>query len=386
MADLTNAIPPSIKALAARAVALRWWVLGLLAIGRSLIDATSGLTPIDFGLFGRAGDILLSTDWLDAYNSSFIQTGVISLAIHGAVGLGERIAGIDSRIWFSLVAQVGVTILLVLATRRAVTHIRGECPPWLELCVGVVALIGQTTWTAYISGHPSDAVVAVLWILAAADAREDRPLRAGLLLALSAGFKQWGLLGAPLLLLGPRTTRSIKGFSVQLAGTLAMYAPFFIWGEFNTFDKEWTVASLSLPRLFLPADAFFPWWMRLVQGAFVIVVGVLAARALRDRATAVWIVPAALVIARVLSEPFGNYYHWSAFDLIALVGVAGLLLDGRLWPRVAIGVGLYVELLALYFPAGLAGTMFVYRLLFAGALIAMGIRSSTIRSPAFDSG
>jgi hypothetical protein len=374
---MSELVPPRLRELGGRIVALRWWILGALAIGRGLIDGMSSLTPIDFVLFGEAGRTLLSSHWADAYSSSFIQTGVIQLAIHGGAGLLADALSVHAKLLFALISEVGVTVLIVAATRRAVTHIRGDCPGWLELVVGLVVLIGETSWTAYISGHPSDIAVAMLWIAAAVDARESRTARAGVWLALSAGFKQWGLLGAPILLLGPRNRSTLMGFGVQVATTALMYAPFFLFGDVNTFDKEWTVASLSLPRLFLAENALFPWWMRLVQGAFVVSVGAIVANLMRKRSSAVWVVPAILILARLLSEPFGNYYHWSAFDVIALVGVASLLLAGPMLQRVAIGAGLYVQFLALYLPGWIG---FFYRLAFAAVLIAVGTRRVSISS------
>ena len=367
---------------------MRWGLLGLLAVGRALTDAWSGLNPLDFSHFADAGRLLLSAEWAAAFRSKIIQVGPLQLLIHGALERLGDLTGLDPRTSFSLVVQVGITFFTVLVTRRVVVAVRGTCPGWLELLVGLIVLVGQTSWTAYISGHPSDGVVALLWVLAAVAAREDRVVRSGILLALAAGFKQWGLLGAPILLLAPRAKRTGQGWGVQIAGTLVLYTPFFLFGEVSTLRMKWTVESLSLPRLFLPFGSVFPWWMRAIQGVFVVVVGAVVAKLVRDRSAGVWILPAAIVLARVLSEPFGSYYHWLAFDVVALVGVATMLPGRRGWIPLALAVGLYVELLAYYLPGPLG---LAYRLAFATFLIVQGlrqtgVRSSTSPSLAIDSG
>ena len=373
--DRTLRRSQAFSALLARLIALRWWLLGALAIGRAVLDGTAQISPVDYLLFEDAGRILLSGHWAEAFSNSFIQTGVLQLALHGVQSLLADATGVESKVWFSLTAQVGVTALALVVTRRVVTYVRGHCPGWLELLVGAVILIGGTSWVAFISGHPSDAVVALLWVAAAVDAREDRVGRAGLWLALAAGFKQWGVLGVPALLLAPRLNRSIRGFGAQIAGTALLYGPFFLFGDVKTFDREWTVANMSLPRLFLEENSPFPWWMRVVQGVFVLLVGTIAARATRTRPAAVWIVPLALILARLLSEPFGNYYHWIAFDLIAIVAVASLLVDESARVRVVMGAGLYAALLAIYMPIQLELT---YRLIFAILLIVGGLRIGSI--------
>jgi len=372
---------PALAALGNRIASFGWPLLVLVSLARAVIDGTSGLTPIDYIAFEDAGRILLSSGWADAFSSSFIQIGPLNLAVHGALALLSDATGVDSRLMFAVVVEVGLTAATV-ATFRAVARVVARPPAWIELVVGLVVAVAGPGWIAYISGHPADPFIALAWLWAARFAREGRARPAGLLLALATGIKQWGLLGVPILLLAGDRRRVVAGLLVQACATALLYGPFFLFGDVNTFEKEWTVASLSLPRLFLAPHSFFPWWMRLAQGAFVLLVGVGAALALKNRADAVWLVPLLIVVTRLASEPFAHYYHWLAVDLIALIGVATLVPRLVIRDAVILAVGCYGTMLALYFPSQVG---LLYRLIFLSLLSLVAVRvarSSTIPLPA----
>src|SRR5207237_6993433 len=108
-----------------------------------------------------------------------------------------------------------------------------------------------------VDGHPADAVSPLIWVLAALEARRGRALRAGALIGLSAGLEVWGVLGAPVLLLAPRLREAVKGWAMEAAVVVALFAPFVLAGEFRMFDYEWRVADGTLLGLVLTPGTHF---------------------------------------------------------------------------------------------------------------------------------
>jgi hypothetical protein len=162
-------------------------------------------------------------------------------------------------------------------------------------------------------------VVAGLW------AREGRVLRAGALVGLSAGFELWGVLGVVVLLLAPRLTRALAGACVQSLVVAAMLAPFALAGTFRMFDHEWQATSGTLVGLVVGPGTHFGWPLRLAQASLAVAAGAALAFALRRSAHALWLVPLAAVLVRLLLDPVSFGWYWLEVEALVLVG-AGLVL------------------------------------------------------------
>jgi hypothetical protein len=240
------------------------------------------------------------------------------------------------RRWRSrLVLAIGTALLLLAAARAA-----GATNPML---LGGVGRLGVASGLTRAGGHPADAVLPLIWILAAVDARRGHARRAGVLVGLSAGprdvedprrrcagpcatapgspgrHRGGGRHGSrPVSALPPR--RPLLDALVRVAGDCA-------------------VAAVPVP----PAGTPFGWSLRLAQGAVAVGAGAAVARLLHRSGHALWVVPLAIVAARLLLDPLLISYYLAAPKgpafAGAAAGAAGLLGARRLdAPGAALGV------------------------------------------------
>jgi hypothetical protein len=191
---------------------------------------------------------------------------------------------------------------------------------------GLAAIAGGLTHGAFVQGHPAEAITPLLWVLAAIDARRGRAGRAGLLLGVSAGIELWGVLGLPVLLLAPSLRSAARGVAIAVGIVVAQLAPFAVAGDFRMFDYRWRVSHATLISAFMPAGSHFGWPLRLLQAA--VACGIAAALAVRARRSvhALWLVPLAIALARIVLDPVANGWYWLEVEALTLVGAA-LLLD-----------------------------------------------------------
>ncbi|HZT93313.1 MAG TPA: hypothetical protein VE985_02395 [Gaiellaceae bacterium] len=271
----------------------------------------------DTHLFVGAGRTLLSSHWRDAFSSSTVQAGPLQLALFGSVG--------RSQVALALVLATATVLLLLVAARAA-----GVTNPVL---LGGVGLLGVLSGLTRAGGHPADAVLPLIWILAAVDARRGHARRAGLLVGLSAGLETWGILGVAVLAFAPRRRDALVGTVAAGGAALALFLPFVLGGHFSMLSFEWRVTPPSPLSLFLPAGTPFGWPLRLAQGAVAVSAGAAVARLLRRSEHALWVVPLAIVAARLLLDPLLISYYLAAPKGPVFVGAAagfGLLAARRL--------------------------------------------------------
>ena len=165
----------------------------------------------------------------------------------------------------------------------------------------------------------------LLWMLAALWAREDRVVAAGALIGVSAGLELWGLLGIPVLLLAPRFRRAVLGTFVAAGLVLVPLAPFALAGSFRMFDHEWRVATGTLLGLVVDPGTHFGWPARLLQASLALGAGAAIALRLRRGLHAVWLVPLAVALVRILLDPIAFGWYWLEVEAPVLVGAALLL-------------------------------------------------------------
>jgi hypothetical protein len=275
----------------------------------------------DAWLFVRAGRVLLSADWSRTFANPGIQVGPLQLALYGTVG----------RVPVLMAIVLGVTaVLLVLFTARAA----GVEQPRLLAGVGLAAVATGFTRAGFDAGHPADSLLPLLWILAAVDARRGRTARAGLIVGLSAGLETWGILGIAVLALAPSVRDAARGFVVAVGAAAVLFLPFVASGHFGMSHYRWLVSSQSLVSLVVAPGSAVGWPLRIAQGALALGAGVAVARATRNSRHAVWLVPGAVVVVRLLLDPLDSGYYFVAIEGPALVGLAlagaiGLRLPGR---------------------------------------------------------
>jgi hypothetical protein len=283
--------------------------------------AAAALAPVARGsggdgwLFVSAGRTMLSGGWSRTFADPGIQVGPLQLALFGSVG--------RSSVALAIVLGVAAALLAVAAARAA-----GVERPALLAGVGLVAVAAGLTITGYDSGHPADSLLPLLWILAAADARRGRMLRAGLVLGLSAGIETWGILGVAVLALSERPRDAGRGLAVAAGAAAALFLPFAAAGHFAMGSYRWAVGSRSLLALVLAEGTGLGWGFRLAQAAFALAFGVAIARVTRRSPHALWLVPLAVVAARLLLDPLLSDYYFTALEGPALAGAALLATRG----------------------------------------------------------
>src|SRR2546423_5887534 len=292
-----------------RSSVARVWV-PVLAAAAGVSSLDRGTDPGDLVYFVHRGEQLLSGGWATTFADPMLQSGPLQLVLFGAVRNLTALA---------FVVELGTAALLLLVLGRVGAGDR------LRVAVGLGAVGAGLTHLAFVDGHPAEAVVPLLWVLAALWARDDRVLAAGVLIGLSAGFELWGLLGAPVLLLAPGIRRAAAGLAVEGVVVLAQLTPFALAGRMRMFDYQWRVTTGTLLSLVVAPGAHFGWPLRLLQASVAVGAGAVVAVALRSSLQAVWVAPLTVVLLRVLLDPVSFGWYWLEAEALALVGGAIVL-------------------------------------------------------------
>ena len=282
------------------------------AVGYAL---RNGWTGVDLHAFAVAGRTMLSARWRHTYHSPFFQAGPLELAVAACV---EWIAG-SSRALLAIVCSLTIAAPLVVVTRILAGR---RALPLLVAGAGALAL-GVVT-DPYVHGHFAEPAVGLLWLLAARTARRDRVVLAGLLVGSSAGFELWGILGVTTLLLAPGLRRAALGAAVATAAVCILFAPFVLGGDFHMFAYRWRVTG-GLMGAVLGDGHPFGWSLRLLQGVVTVGVAGALARLVHRSPSAVFAVPFATALCRLLLDPMSISYYFDVATEIALVGAAALL-------------------------------------------------------------
>ena len=278
------------------------------AAGLAFLDR--GTDTGDLVYFVHSGEQLLSGRWADTFANPILQSGPLQLVLVGAVRNVTALAFV--------IALVVAGLLLFVLGRLGVSD-------RLRLAVGLVALAAGLTQNAFAYGHPAQAIIPLLWVLAGISARKDRAVGAGALVGLSAGFELWGVLGLPVLLLLPRFRRAVVAVLVEAAVIAGLLLPFAIGGTFRMFDYEWEISTSSLIGLFVEPGTSFGWPLRLMQAGLALAVGGMVALALRKSIHGVWVAPLVVLVVRLLVDPLTFGWYWIGPLALILVGAALVL-------------------------------------------------------------
>lgn len=283
------------------------WVVP--AAAASVVALLQGGIGLDSALFVDAGKTLLSADWSRAFSHASTQAGPLQLAVFGSIGRSGMALAI---------VLAAVTSLLVVAAANAV----GTKQRALVGGIGVLAVVAGLTRVGYETGHPADAMLPLIWILAAAEARRGRALLAGLLVGLCAGIETWGILGVGVLAVAPRRRDGITGWAAAAAVAAALFLPFLLTGHFAMGTYRWQVTPPSALSLVLPPGTAFGWPLRIAQGALAVSAGLAASRVLRHSPHVLWVAPLAVVAARLLFDPQLLSYYLAGVQGPVFVGAA----------------------------------------------------------------
>jgi len=289
-----------------RSQVARVWVPVLALAGAvAVLDRRSDAGDLHY--FVHQGERMLSGRWAGTFADPTLQAGPLQLLAAGAARSTEVLA---------FVVEIGAAALLLAVLRRL-----GVADRWRVL-VGGAAVVAGLTHGAFVDGHPAEVITPLLWVLAALEARRGRVLRAGALVGVSAGVELWGVLGVTVLVLAPRFRDTAKGVVTAAAVVAAQLAPFVLLGTFRMFDYEWRIAHGTLLSAFVAPGTQFGWPLRLLQAAVACGAGALVGWRLRRSVHAVWLVPFAVVVARILLDPLAYGWYWLEAEALALVGAA----------------------------------------------------------------
>jgi hypothetical protein len=264
----------------------------------------------DLVYFVHRGEHLLSGSWASTFADPMLQSGPLQLAVFGAV---RNLTAL------SFLIQLSVASLLLYVAGRVGAGDR------LRLFAGLLAVGAGWTHLAFVDGHPAEAIVPLLWVLAGVWAHEDRAFRAGALIGLSAGLELWGVLGLPVLLLAPRRRHALAGAAMSGAVGIGLLAPFALAGSFRMFEYDWHVASGTLLSVFVTPGADFGWPLRVLQSVLALSAGASVALTLRRSIHACWLAPLAVALVRVVLDPLAYGWYWLEVEALVLVGAAMLL-------------------------------------------------------------
>lgn len=316
------------------AVATAVVLLPVLVAMAMVSTATSAPQPIDYGLFGPAGAEMLTGHWSRIFGDPLIQAGPLELLPWGVLHL----LGVSGQVGWT-VATTCCSMLTAFLTALVLRP-----TPAADLRSSVLAAGGTlvlsfagpvaVSWNV---GHPSEVLVPLLWVVAGRLALRNRPMLAAGLVAASAGFEVWGLLGAPVVLLAA-DLRLVRSAAVGVAVLAVMWVPFVLAGPFHMFSFAWGVSDRSLIHLLQPSATRAPWSYRLVQGLLALGGGSAVALLLRGRAWGPWAVVVAVVAGRLVLDPVLAAYYWDPV-LVGLMGALVLAVHRRaLVPSLVVAV------------------------------------------------
>jgi hypothetical protein len=273
-----------------------WWVPALVGAGlMAAMDATSDAGDVIF--FAHAGEQLYGSGWSDVYADPTLQSGPLQLAALGALShLADSIGVPLGTVLAYSVGLTAMTAVLGLLTRITANRV-------MLFLAGLAALVCGLSSSAFVDGHPAQLFIPLLWVVAGLSVRRGETVSAGILVGLSAGLEVWGVLGVCVLAASPEARSALRGLAAAVGLTAALFAPFFLLGDFAMLDYSWSVASGTLVSVLVEPGSSYPWAVRAVQAGAAIGVGATVAWALRRRSAVIWAAPLAAVLVRLVFDP-----------------------------------------------------------------------------------
>jgi hypothetical protein len=276
----------------------------------------------DLTFFVHSAERLFSNDWASTYSDPTLQVGPLQLVLLGALDAAAGMFDISSTRLIGAVFGAGVVALFWLLVRRLLDGRGGR---WALIAAALAPVALGLTFEAYRDGHPAQAIVPLLWVLAGLQLRAGRFWLAGVLIGVSAGFELWGILGVAILVLAPRVWDAVRAFAGATIVLPALLVPFALAGDFGMFEYRWEVNGDTLLSLLVEPGTTFTWPLRVLQGATAVLAGATVAWSLRRSVAALWAGPLALVAVRLALDPVRYPWYWLALETLVLVGAVQLL-------------------------------------------------------------
>lgn len=265
--------------------------------------------------FRRAGLSMLGPGILDVFREPGLQIGPLYLLPLGvATALLSWLPDPATRFLLAAVQGALVTWYALVIARRAAAA-TGAPPVPAQWAVGLALVLGGLLAESVGNGHPEEILLGLLLTHAALEAGRARPRAVGGLLALAVGIKVWGVLGAPVALVGRRPRTLLVAGLVGAALTAAVYGPFLMWGDFRTFEFSWGIPQDALLARVVGPDVS-DWALRAAQAGAAVAAG--AALALRRTGSPIVVVLAVIGVRLVLDPLFLTYYA-GPFLVVALL-------------------------------------------------------------------
>ena len=341
--------------MTSRATAL---LLALLVPVVLLVSA--GPPTADASLFAAAGERLLSTDGARVLADPSLQAGPLHLLVAGVGARVARLVGARPETGASLLGAWVVLGVLLLVERWSAAR-----PPAARCGLLLQVGLGGALAVAVVAGQVEE-LLAVLLVAAAGTAvHRDRPGLAGLLVGAAACTKLWALIALAALVCLPGARDRARSALVACAVVASLHLPFL--PAARTHELTWEVGGPSLVALVVPVGTPVTSWARVLQLAVAMLLVVVLLRGAQRDARLVWAVPAAVVLARLVTDPHVLPYYWAA----AAVPVALAVWSARRAPAHAALAGLACTpfLLVLSSAAGPAGTVLVLLTTVGGAAV-----------------
>lgn len=308
---------PRLDAALRRAWAMPLPILPLIAF--VVLGSVGAMEPGgDARWFRTAGTAMIGTGFWDVFADPGLQIGPLYLFVLGLATRVLLVLGFPVLFVLAGLQAAAVTWLALVMARRLATGHRVDPHP-AQWAVGLVLVIGGPLADATLAGHPEEILVGLMLVGAALAASRPSGRSVGVWLAAAGGVKLWGVLGAPIVLLGRPSPRGLAGRVVVLGTLTALcYGSFMVLGTVSTFDFEWTATQWSPPSMLASRLGMEGWALRLVQGGTVGLVGCFVA--LRR-----WASPLLLVIVvvatRLALDPLNLTYYRGPLLVLVLLWV-----------------------------------------------------------------
>lgn len=289
--------------------------------------------------FRRAGVSMLGPRVLDVFAEPGLQIGPLYLLALGAATAATSWLPTPVMLFVLAGGQAAAVTWLALVTARHAARHAGVSPLPAQWATGLALVLGGLLGESIGSGHPEEIALGLLLALAALGAAHGRGRAVGGLLGVAIAVKLWGVLGAPVALIGRRPRTVVVAGAVTVLLVVVTYAPFYLGGELNTFEFTWG-AGVASPIARAVSGGAADWTVRLVQGVVSVVVG--GCLALRRTGSPLTVV-VGVVGARLLLDPLFLSYYPGPLVVVALVW---------LWTRQTPGLTRWRLPLTLLVPVG----------------------------------
>nr|WP_225224713.1 glycosyltransferase 87 family protein [Cellulomonas sp. JH27-2] len=248
---------------------------------------------------------MTSTGFFDVFSDGGLQIGPVYLwclgiATRFVTALGLPVLATLAAAQAALVTWLGISTAGRAARRFGTDVLQAQ---W---AIGLVLVLGGYLAESIGNGHPEEITVGLLLAHAALLAKDRRYVLAGLLVGLSTGVKQWGIFGGGVLGQGRSLRGLLLGGAAALGLVALLYAPFFIWGDVQTYKHQWGFTSATALGSLEHSLGLSDWGMRFVQGALAGLAGL--AIAWWGKASPL-VTPIVAIAVRLVLDPMRLTYY-----------------------------------------------------------------------------